>query len=92
MGAQILQALQMCRSAFQYKMGNPEYLSQYLSQFPGTTKEWQTRAEEYNNTGSSQTPKKPVLGEVQASSTILTSPGTKERMMNMGVQNCFNGV
>lgn len=41
-GAQILQALQMCRSAFQYKMGNPEYLSQYLSQFPGTTNEWQT--------------------------------------------------
>lgn len=27
--------------------------------------------------------KKPVLGEVQASSTILTSPGTKERMMYM---------
>lgn len=27
--------------------------------------------------------KKPVLGEVQASSTILTSPGTKQRMMRM---------
>lgn len=27
--------------------------------------------------------KKPVLGEVQASSTILTWPGTKERMMCM---------
>lgn len=80
-----LQALQMCRSAFQYKIGNPEYLSQYLSWFPGTTKEQQTWAEECNSTGSSQTPKEETCPwcEVQASFTILTSPGTAEKMMCM---------
>lgn len=63
-------------------MGNPEYLSQYLSWFPGTAKEWQTRSENATALAAlKHRRKKPVLGEVQASSTVQTSPGTTERMM-----------